>query len=182
MACGFEHTLILTDKVFVLGMNKSGQLGLGKQIKYCNEPTLLESTMQIKNVFAGPKNSFLLTDEGYILAFGLNKDKQLGFDGEASTPKQLYLEQRVKRVQAGFKHSIFVLEEDGLFLGAGSNKQNQLKGISEQMVPFKIDKLNEVVVCWNASIFYKKYSKKLAIWGDSKFGLTSKTDAIEAPE
>ncbi len=69
-----------------------------------------------------------------------------------------------------------------MFLGAGSNKQNQLKGISEQMVAFKIDKLNEVVVCWNASIFYKKYSKQLAIWGDSKFGLTSKTDVIEAPE
>jgi NIMA (never in mitosis gene a)-related kinase 9 len=73
VACGDNHVIVLTDtnQVFTWGSGEYGRLGHGDETD-CHEPTELKFRFKyaFKDVFAGLDNSFLLTKEGRVLAFG----------------------------------------------------------------------------------------------------------------
>ena len=77
----------------------------------------------IEKIYAGPKNSFLVTQNKEVLAFGLNRDEQLGFKGEAYLPTKLDLKDQVEYVRPGFRHTLFKIFGSDCFIAAGSNKQ-----------------------------------------------------------
>lgn len=79
VSCGFDHTLLVADKVYGWGSNSQGQLGfapkLGRTIK---SPKVLEVPKSTIDVTAGVRLSFFVTGEGQAFACGFNKDWQLG--------------------------------------------------------------------------------------------------------
>jgi len=74
IAVGKGHTLLLTDsgRVYGMGKNRSGCLGLSKQHKQVWEAVLINalSDMIIEFVGAGERHSVAVSDSGAIYAFG----------------------------------------------------------------------------------------------------------------
>lgn len=94
-------------------------------------------------------------------------------------PVCIDLKLKITSAHAGFKHTIFALQ-NGNFMGAGSNKQKQLMGTSS-MTEFSVEDLKSVATSWHSSIFYSINSSKVIIWGESKFGLTADSNRVELP-
>ena len=94
VACGAEHTLLLTHtgKVAVCGGNQAGQLGLGDRswmfdpLTTRSEPApaawALPSQLQhlgaVLQIAAGSLHSVVLTQAGVVVGFGSNQHGQLG--------------------------------------------------------------------------------------------------------
>src|SRR5579864_3758564 len=52
ISCGLDHTILLSDKIYVWGQNDNGQLGLGHE-KNVTSPTELILPMDIKSISCG---------------------------------------------------------------------------------------------------------------------------------
>jgi alpha-tubulin suppressor-like RCC1 family protein len=80
VSCGYHSVLMLTEdgKVYVMGLNTYGQLGLGSRLP-SPTPTYLQSLqgMPIMQVASGAYHSIVLTVSGNIFAFGRNESVQL---------------------------------------------------------------------------------------------------------
>jgi E3 ubiquitin-protein ligase HERC4 len=76
VSCGYFSILMLTEdgRVYVMGKNSYGQLGLGSKLP-SNVPTYLQSLqgIPIMQVAAGAYHSVVLTVSGNIFAFGRNE-------------------------------------------------------------------------------------------------------------
>ncbi len=103
ISVGYDYVLALSHDGTVKswGGNKYGQLGLGYKSK-SNEPTL-SLLKGIKAIAAGKNSSFAVTSNDRILGFGLNKNSQLGFDGEKEVlfPTEIPELREVKKVVCG---------------------------------------------------------------------------------
>jgi alpha-tubulin suppressor-like RCC1 family protein len=82
VACGSDHTVCMTTegKIFTWGMNSFGQLGIGtKSVKPQGTPTRVEKVINVRALFCGGNQSFLVTLDNNVLATGSNIAGQLGF-------------------------------------------------------------------------------------------------------
>jgi alpha-tubulin suppressor-like RCC1 family protein len=102
VACGFQHSLALTDKgeVFTWGEGKYGALGHGdfsdKQI-----PEKVPGLSNIKKIKCGSEFSMALDDKGQIFVFGQNSYGQLGVQGrtyKVNAPQKLALSRALGKV------------------------------------------------------------------------------------
>lgn len=77
MAAGYYHILMLTEdgKVYVMGANDYGQLGLGTRGTSSPQPVYMQSIQGIPvlQIACGAYHSFILTFSGSIFAFGRNE-------------------------------------------------------------------------------------------------------------
>jgi len=77
MAAGYYHILMLTEdgKVYVMGENDYGQLGVGNIGMSSPEPTYLQSIQGIPvlQIACGAFHSLVLSVSGSIFAFGRNE-------------------------------------------------------------------------------------------------------------
>jgi alpha-tubulin suppressor-like RCC1 family protein len=127
VACGFDHTLLLTSEgVFAWGSNSQGQLGLSSR-KLIKSPFKLDT--EASDIAAGVRTSFMVTSNG-VLACGFNKDRALGCartESSVSKPIPVKLESlsQVISIKTGFKHTVIQCE-DGSVYCAGSNQKGQL--------------------------------------------------------
>ena len=95
MACGFDHTLVLTSKneVFGMGKNNFGQLGFDKSVCCVKDLTLLNiqehrtyDYYKPIRIYAGLRQSYVVTycergDLGNEFIFASGKTKEIGFSG-----------------------------------------------------------------------------------------------------
>lgn len=58
-----------------------------------------------------------------MIAFGLNRDEQLGCKGETYLPTEIDLKNQIEYVRPGFRHTLFKVFDSDCFISAGSNKQ-----------------------------------------------------------
>jgi alpha-tubulin suppressor-like RCC1 family protein len=76
VACGYHHMLFLCEdgKVYVMGKNTYGQLGLGHK-NSTDKPVYLQSIqgIPVMQVIVGAFHSIVLTISGSIFAFGRNE-------------------------------------------------------------------------------------------------------------
>jgi E3 ubiquitin-protein ligase HERC4 len=77
IACGYQFFMALTEdgKVFVMGVNEYGQLGLGISNHVQTTPAYLRSLqgIPVRQIACGAYHSLVLTSSGNIFAFGRNK-------------------------------------------------------------------------------------------------------------
>eukprot|EP01084_Bolivina_argentea_P302745 522609_1 len=81
---GSKHKLFLTSKghVYGIGVNDSGQLGLGEHIKRVSTPTLVPIDDEIQSIACGKLHSLFLNKNGKLLICGFNYSGQLGITNE----------------------------------------------------------------------------------------------------
>lgn len=96
MACGAQHTLVVTDngqKVWAFGSNTEGQLGQGprsmSEEKIRVFPALIQTLSNQKNrdivqVVAAANHSLALSKNGEVFSFGSNTFGQLGYPSSGS--------------------------------------------------------------------------------------------------
>lgn len=124
---GRGHTIALTQSgnVHVWGSNNFGQCGAGVVSEAVPFSTL--STPVITSIAAGLDNTFLLTEEGVVLACGWAADGQSG-TGDTNmlhTLTPVILPSRVTKLSSSCDTTL-VLCEDGRVYGWGNNEYNQI--------------------------------------------------------
>ena len=139
VSCGFDHTLLLArvaegvQKVFAWGKNSQGQLGVSRKVlRQAVDPFPLDNIGRNPDkVQCGARSSFVANESGQVLAFGFNKNGQLGIGPSKSSveePSKVLFPDEKQRItivdiQCGFKHTVFVVEVGSQIklFGCGSN-------------------------------------------------------------
>jgi len=141
VSCGMTHTLFLSENkdVYVLGVGKHGELGLGKDILTTDilvkidikdkedKENINNKFNTVKEVYSFIRTSFILFDNGDMYCFGSNRNNELGFLNENDIldkeKKKLYLKDyfvpvknnlvsnSVIDIKSCFKHTILVIKE-----------------------------------------------------------------------
>jgi len=137
VACGDEHSLVLTDhgEVYVFGSNAVGQLGLGSSVKSAATPTAVGGKARgvpFRAIAAGAKHSLSMTLAGGLYSWGDNTHGALGLGSSWSSHSTMDTPMPVqgllgpaRRVAAGGNHSAVIARKGRLVL-AGDNSCGQL--------------------------------------------------------
>ncbi|XP_066590462.1 probable E3 ubiquitin-protein ligase HERC4 [Prorops nasuta] len=142
IACGFQHTLALTNngELYAWGSNSEGQLGLGGSNKKELKPKLVYSLAAVPIAFiaCGGYHSIVVTKSGAVFGWGKNNFGQLGLNDnqKRALPCQLRTlrNAKVSYVACGEEFSVFLTMDGGVFTcGAGmygqlghGNKNNEI--------------------------------------------------------
>lgn len=134
-----SHALVLSEegKVYGLGSNDFGRLGLGPEHTCTAEPMLIDSISSHKavHVAAGLHHSLVVTDGGLLFSFGRGKQGQLGHGSVTDEPKPRQVvglgEVHAVSAAAGGWHSL-VVGLAGELLVFGTNGYGQL-GLTEKV-------------------------------------------------
>ena len=146
VAAGQYHVVALLDdgKVVTWGISTSGQLGIGEpSVDHVPTPTEIGPIPNAARVYAGANQSYVLTTDGEVWAWGNDSDGELGL-GNASpdhdgscvnnwgpdkprvlTPQKIAGLAGVKKLFVGPCH-VLALMSDGSILGFGNNHDGQL--------------------------------------------------------
>ncbi|TMW52541.1 hypothetical protein DOY81_002366 [Sarcophaga bullata] len=137
IAGGQHHTLVLNEdgSVYVIGRKDYGRLGLGSVAEDVTElqPITALRGKRIVSVTCGEAQSFALTDEGKLYAWGMGSNHQLGTGSEedAMEPVLIVSKQtegkRVIRAASGGQHSIFLVEDESQPAFEETNKKEKEK-------------------------------------------------------
>ncbi|OQR86460.1 E3 ubiquitin-protein ligase HERC2-like [Achlya hypogyna] len=141
VACGGQHTLVITDlqQVVSFGHNKAGQLGLGHRNcrtesgwRSCIPTVIATLTMHsVHQVAAGLHHSACITTQGELYTWGCGVDGRLGLNSSTTkvTPTIVHgikaLDIVPKMVRCGGRHTCIVTSSDELYTW-GANDFGQL--------------------------------------------------------
>uniref|UniRef100_G1QE38 X-linked retinitis pigmentosa GTPase regulator n=1 Tax=Myotis lucifugus TaxID=59463 RepID=G1QE38_MYOLU len=121
VACGRNHTLVSTEggKVYAVGGNNEGQLGLG-DTEDRNTFHLIEfftSQHQFKQLSAGSNTSAALTEDGKLFMWGENSEGQIGLNNVCNVnfPHEVTVGKPIAWISCGYYHSAFVTMEGELY-------------------------------------------------------------------
>ncbi|XP_036295378.1 X-linked retinitis pigmentosa GTPase regulator isoform X4 [Pipistrellus kuhlii] len=121
VACGRNHTLVSTEggKVYAVGGNNEGQLGLG-DTEDRNTFHLIEfftSQHQFKQLSAGSNTSAALTEDGKLFMWGENSEGQIGLNNTCNVyfPHEVTIGKPIAWISCGYYHSAFVTMEGELY-------------------------------------------------------------------
>ena len=95
IACGENHSLVLTDKgyLYAWGRGFEGQLGLSKEIEIASTPQFVKffHGKNVTSIACGSFYSLAVTDDGAMWGWGEARMGQLGCDKhrEIRTPRQI---------------------------------------------------------------------------------------------
>ncbi|CAK6449889.1 unnamed protein product [Pipistrellus nathusii] len=121
VACGRNHTLVSTEggKVYAVGGNNEGQLGLG-DTEDRNTFHLIEfftSQHHFKQLSAGSNTSAALTEDGKLFMWGENSEGQIGLNNTCNVyfPHEVTIGKPIAWISCGYYHSAFVTMEGELY-------------------------------------------------------------------
>jgi alpha-tubulin suppressor-like RCC1 family protein len=121
VAAGDYHRMAVVEggAVYTWGCNHDGQLGLGDHGEGTqrNVPTEVPGVNEVVAVAAGPRNSFVLSRDGTVMACGDNHFGQLGLGDtdDHDTFTVVTGLRDVADIDAGYMHSIAMTAEGGLY-------------------------------------------------------------------
>ena len=124
---GYEHFIFLTDdkKIYGLGNNKYGQLGLKTSIVVYDFHELMQN---VRIVSCGLYHTIISTNNG-LYACGSNIYGQIGIKNKYLTNvksfERIDTDKEIIRIACGDYHTLFLTDENELY-GCGSNKYYQL--------------------------------------------------------
>ena len=123
-ACGFRHTITLSDDgtVHSFGRNREGALGLGHN-KQVSLPTPIPNLPKINVISCGFKFTVCVDDEGFIWSFGQNNYGQLGTGNTTNfnVPQKLQDIPPVLSVSCGAFHTLIITTDSNLWSCGGNN-------------------------------------------------------------
>nr|XP_051689904.1 secretion-regulating guanine nucleotide exchange factor isoform X8 [Oryctolagus cuniculus] len=180
---GGGHSAVVTDGggLFVCGLNKDGQLGLGhtEDVLYFT-PCKSLLGCPIQQVACGWDFTILLTENGQVLSCGSNSFGQLGVPHGPRRcvipqPVEL-LREKVVCVAAGLRHALAATDAGELYVW-GSNKHGQLATQAAFLpVPQKIDvhcfQNEKVTAIWSGwtHLVAQTETGKVFTWGRADYG------------
>jgi hypothetical protein len=149
---GYEHIIFLTEsgKIYSLGNNKYGQLGLPlSKIYYLFQEINIDDVLLIK---CGSFHTIINTKIG-LYSFGNNLFGQLGIKEKylsyVYTPTKININFEIKDISCGDYHTILLTNKGDIY-GFGSNKYGQL-GIDNYdddiIYPMKLNLTNVLSIC-----------------------------------
>ena len=125
-----DHSLILKNDgtLWSTGYNGYGQLGLGDYTNRTTFTQITTNTEDIKSVYCGYNNTFILEHDGTLWTCGQNDWGELGLGN--NTGRTIFTQittntNDVKSVCCGGNHT-FILKNDGTLWGSGANNNGQL--------------------------------------------------------
>ena len=136
MACGYQHTITLSNDgtVHSFGRNAEGQLGLGSAYPHGNTynypvllPTPIPNLPKIDLIYCGGDFTVCVDYEGFIWSFGKNDFGQLGTGNTTNYnfPQKLLDIPPVLSVACGSYHTLIITNDDNLW-SCGGNDHGQL--------------------------------------------------------
>jgi hypothetical protein len=171
ISCGAWHSLALNEnkQVFSWGDNDCGQLGIGEESGYQDEPKLIERTnnLCIDKISCGYKHSILLTTDGDIYLCGSNSYSELGFEKIGQTNKILKLKSRYKFDDISsyaYRSLSMGLTIDGIYLIWGKWGENIIETPQET----KFRSFNEILVNVGMKFDSNIFTKKTLIYNDCR--------------
>ena len=127
-ACGFDHTITLSDDGIVhsFGRNEEGALGLGHNDDV-SLPTPIPNLPKINLVSCGGEFTVCVDCEGFIWSFGENNYGQLGTGNttDFNVPQKILNIPPVLSVYCGSHHTLIITNDDNLW-SCGRNSEGQL--------------------------------------------------------
>lgn len=148
----FRYALAANGEVYTFGTSVCGALGQGEEVR-STAPLLLRITTQvrIRQVAAGARHGFLVSDGGQIFAMGDNSHGQLGLGKmmpkSAHSPVELPGElgqSHVALLAVGDFHALATTEDGHLYAwGANASGQLGLGGLNDQCRPQVITELQD---------------------------------------
>jgi len=200
IASGANHTIFLASdgKVYSVGTNTSGQLGLGS---YDAQSTPQEITFYTNNsititqIVCGPNNTMFLASDGKVYGCGYNGNKELGLGhgGNQPTIREItyfsYLSIKITQIACGTNHTIF-LASDGKVYGCGYNGNGQL-GLghgSSQSTPQEITHLTNNIItitqiaCGSYHTMFLASDDKVYSCGQNGYGQLGRSTGTGTPK
>eukprot|EP01090_Pellita_catalonica_P004359 TRINITY_DN14189_c0_g1_i1.p1 TRINITY_DN14189_c0_g1~~TRINITY_DN14189_c0_g1_i1.p1 ORF type:complete len:405 (+),score=34.30 TRINITY_DN14189_c0_g1_i1:156-1217(+) len=203
LACGYEHTAILTNhgELYVWGGNDKGQLGLG-HTQTCFNPRLITITVDkrecmpfVTGVACAIWHTAAVTREGALYTWGAGENGQLGHNCEKDSllPKRVLAvgKKKCKQVQCGDFFTIFVTTEHDVYsfgegfsgeLGLGKNivQVNFPKLVQGELLGRRVSSL----ACGSNHTLVLLESGSVCVWGSNAFGqlgIESEGDTVHEP-
>jgi len=139
ISCGYDHTaIIIGDKLYTMGKNYNGQLGLGDTVPRFSFTQIPGS---FKDVFCNNDNTFALSSNGLLLGCGRNSNGELGLNNTTSPILSLKVENLSGTWINVFpcQSRTFALSSDNSLHGTGFNNYYQL-GLNNQNTTIKFTK------------------------------------------
>jgi len=195
MACGAEHTLMLTEGnwVYVLGSSADGRLGIGEVAGKCvRVPTLLKdlSELPVCAVACGAAHSVAITSDGQGYSWGKGDCGALGRGSSNSerTPQPIKLPAhlRLRQVSCGSRHTALLAitpESKGILLTCGSGDSGQLgTGLRTAQLAVAVNTEAEVkqVSCGVVHTAYTTYGGKVYAMGGNSLGQLGTGNKVSA--
>lgn len=183
---GFSFYINDENKLFSIGENGSGQLGIGNQKSHFDPQHVMDDVKEV--IVGGNPFVFAIKFDGDVFVWGKNQHCQLGLGGSynadsdtnyISSPELLSLNFNVKQIACGNSFTL-ILDDEGNVYGAGSNEYGQLglpsdyKKASVVSTFTKIDILSGKNVVKIAAAGYASYAltddNELYSFGDNYYG------------
>ena len=167
------------DKVYGLGFNRNGSLGVGPKRETVHKPELNQvlSGKQLVDITAGFEHCIGLTASGQCYAWGQNKYGQLGIVSHemAEMPQKIeeLSDKKVIKISCGAYHSM-ALTSDGEVFSWGHNTFAQLgdKTYNSRSTPTQVlfrDKIISISCGTNHSIALTQTGSAY-VWGSNELG------------
>ena len=165
------------NEIFVVGSGPAGELGLGKESKYCSEPEKLQgfppSRLQVVDIASCVSHTVVVLSNGDVWGWGNGRKGQLGQPAEVIwKPRKIEgIEQHVVRVACG--------REFTFLLGEGSVGKSIIFGSDKWSVkseaPVGPQSWRDVAASWG-SVFLLDENGYITSWGRGDRGQLSSTN------
>ena len=171
--CGGLYTFMLENDgtLWGCGLNNSGQLGLGDNTNRTTFTQITTNIDNIKSIYCGYNNTFLLKKDGTLWGCGLNDYGQLGLGDNTNRTTFTQITTNtddIKSVYCGSAYTL-ILKKDSTLWGCGTNISGRLGSASS--LTFK-QIINDVklATCGDAHALILKNDGTLWSTGDNGYG------------
>ena len=182
ISAGNQTSFLLTDdkKVYVLGNNSNGQIGLGTT-KNATELTLLNLSSNIETISAGEgTHSSLVAEDGFVWNSGTNTNGELG-TGDA-TSKTEFSQIGSTIITTNFEKKYLDKNESTTIVATLENTFNLKQDIIDSnQDDFTVTLSNDTAFTLNnKSVTAMEYGNTIATISHNKYSTTKKVEIISA--